>query len=202
MILFFDTETTGLPDYRAPSDAPQQPHLAQIALLLQDEGGNDRGVVSMVIRPDGWTIPDDVAAIHGITQARALAEGIPESLAALLYKTYVEQCSIRVAHNESFDRRIMRIAMLRSGVTREEIEALEKRPHFCTCLAATPIVDLPPTEKMRAAGFKKPKAPKLEECIKHFFGEGLSGAHDALVDVRACARVYFYLQSLKGGLAA
>jgi DNA polymerase-3 subunit epsilon len=67
--------------------------------------------------------------------------------------------------------------------------------------AAAPIVNLPPTERMLAAGFNKPKAPKLEECIHHFFGETLAGAHDALVDVRACARVYFHLQTLKAQAA-
>ena len=50
---------------------------------------------------------------------------------------------------------------------------------------------------MRAAGFNKPKSPKLEECIEHFFGEKLSGAHDAMVDVGACKRVYFNLKALE-----
>lgn len=50
---------------------------------------------------------------------------------------------------------------------------------------------------MLAAGFTKPKPPKLEECIRHFFDEALEGAHDALVDVRACARVHRHLISLE-----
>jgi hypothetical protein len=37
----------------------------------------------------------------------------------------------------------------------------------------------------------------LAECVKHFFGEDLAGAHDALVDVRACARVFFRLRDLQ-----
>jgi len=49
---------------------------------------------------------------------------------------------------------------------------------------------------MLAAGFTKPKPPKLEECIRHFFNEELDGAHDAMVDVRACRRVYFHLQTM------
>lgn len=51
--------------------------------------------------------------------------------------------------------------------------------------------------RMLAAGISKPKAPKLAECVKHFFGEDLAGAHDALVDVRACARVFFRLRDLQ-----
>ena len=60
--------------------------------------------------------------------------------------------------------------------------------------AAKQIVNLPPTRKMLDWGFNGPKPPKLEECMKHFFGEEFPGAHDAMVDTRACARVYWRLQ--------
>ena len=98
-----------------------------------------------------------------------------------------------VAHNIQFDADVLDIAYLRLRGRPKS----EPGTRFCTMEAAAPIVNLPPTERMIATGFNKPKAPKLEECIKHFFGETLDGAHDALVDVRACARVYFHLQSLK-----
>jgi DNA polymerase-3 subunit epsilon len=68
--------------------------------------------------------------------------------------------------------------------------------------AATPVLNLPPTERMIAAGFDKPKPPKLEECIRHFFNEDLEGAHDAMADVIACRRVYFHLAALKSAEAA
>jgi len=32
-ILFYDTETTGLPDFKAPSDAPHQPRIIQLAVI-------------------------------------------------------------------------------------------------------------------------------------------------------------------------
>ena len=63
--------------------------------------------------------------------------------------------------------------------------------------SAAPIVNLPPTDRMRAAGRTGPKSPKLSECVQHFFSEEMIGAHDAMVDVRACARVFFHLKSLQ-----
>jgi DNA polymerase III subunit epsilon len=71
-----------------------------------------------------------------------------------------------------------------------------RKPLFCTMEASAPIVNLPPTERMVAAGFNKPKPPKLEECIKHFFKEDLKGAHDAMIDVSACRRIYFELKRI------
>lgn len=196
MILAFDTETTGLPDWGAPSDADHQPHLVQLAMILMDDDYTERSSVSLMIKPEGWTIPPEISEIHGITDEMAMAFGIPERMAARLYAQLVYGRQARaVGHNVRFDLRIMRIAMIRAGITKETLDAQEVES-FCTMTAATHIVNLPPTEKMVAAGFNKPKPPKLAECIQHFFGEELIGAHDALVDVRACVRVFRHLSSL------
>jgi DNA polymerase-3 subunit epsilon len=193
MILAFDTETTGLPDFKAPSYAPQQPHLVQLAMILLDDDMTERACVSVIVRPDGWEIPAEVAAIHGITTDMALKFGVPEKTAAQLYASMMFGTGAKaVGHNVQFDHRIMRIAMLRAGFTKERLDA-QKVESFCTMNASTALVNLPPTEKMVKAGFNKPKAPKLSECIRFFFDEDLIGAHDALVDVRACLRIYQHL---------
>lgn len=195
MILAFDTETTGLPDYRAPSDAAHQPHLVQLAMLLLDEDLTERASVSLIIKPDGWEIPEDVAKIHGIDTAAAARLGVPEKVATDLFVSMLYGTGARaLAHNVDFDQRIMRIAMLRCGYDKawQERQTVES---LCTLKASTHIVNLPPTPKMVAAGFNKPKPPKLSECIEFFFQEPLEGAHDALVDVRACVRVFRHLQT-------
>lgn len=190
MILTYDTETTGLPDFKARSNDPAQPHLVQIALIMAQDDGAEVEAIEHIIRPDGWTISAEMTAIHGISQERAMDEGIPERDATELFISLQAKARMRVAHNESFDRRIMRIAMTRAGIERDFIELVEARPSYCTCNKAKPIVNLPPTERMIAAGFKGPKSPSLSECIAYFFKEALDGAHDALVDARACARLY------------
>ncbi len=199
MILIYDTETTSLVDFKSPSDAPHQPHIVQFAAILVDPVTRiERASIDLIVKPDGWIIPDDIAAIHGITNEIANACGIDERVVADMFLDLREQASVEVAHNISFDRRIMRIACLRHlAMTREEIEASEAGKNFCTMKAALPIVNLPPTDRMLAAGFKGPKQPKLSECISHFFNEKLDGAHNALVDVRACARLYFHLMDMR-----
>jgi DNA polymerase III epsilon subunit-like protein len=197
MILAYDTETTGLPDFKNPSDAPHQPHIVQLAAMLINPI-TERPVVSvnLIVRPDGWTIPDEVAAIHGITQDIAMAVGVSETLVTQVYMELINQAELRVAHNVSFDDRIMRIAMLRFGMDRAACEVVEARPKFCTMGAASKIMNMPPTEKMQMAGFTKPKPPKLAEAMQYFFAEKLEGAHNALHDVAATARLYFKLQNL------
>jgi DNA polymerase-3 subunit epsilon len=202
MLISYDTETTGLADFKARSSDPNQPHIVQLALVTYSEDGTEANAVSLIVRPDGWIIPPEMTAIHGISHERAMDEGVPEETAVCAFIMTQAIAGLRVAHNESFDRRIMRIAMTRAGIARDFIEAIENRAAYCTMTAAKPITKLPPTDKQLAAGFSGFKSPKLEECMRHFFGEDLPGAHDGLVDARACARVYFALQARSKGVVA
>lgn len=196
MILIFDTETTGLPDFRARSADASQPHLVQLALLLCEEDGTEVDRACVIVKPDGWVIPPEVTAIHGISHEQALEEGMPEDFATGLFVGMHGRAALRVAHNESFDRRVMRIAMTRAGIDRADIEAIEARPAACTCNMAKPILKLPPTEKMKAAGFNTFKTPNLTECVRHFLGEEPTQAHDALGDALDCMRIYFHMKAL------
>lgn len=198
MILFYDTETTGLPDWKKPSDDPCQPHLVQLAALLIDpDTRTERAAIDLLVAPDDWTIPEEISKIHGISTETARQSGVSERVVTDLFLDLQERANLEVAHNVSFDRRIMRIAMRRRmGMTREEIEEIEKCPVFDTMKISSPIVNLPPTDRMLAAGFTKPKPPKLAECIRYFFNEELEDAHNALADVRATARLYFHLQDI------
>ena len=195
MILCLDSETTGLPDWKSPSDADHQPHLVQLAMVLLEDDFTERAHVSMIIKPEGWVIPQEVTDIHGISHAMAEAVGVPEKLAARLFGSMLYTTGAKaVGHNVAFDLRIMRIALLRAGYTKEQLDS--KKPEtFCTMGSSTHLVNLPPTAKMLSAGFNKPKAPKLSECIEHFFGEPMVGAHDAMNDCRASLRIFRHLST-------
>lgn len=193
MILFFDTETTGFYQDRAPIDHHSQPHLVQIAAELCEDDGEPVASFSLIVDPQ-VPIPAQASNVHGITNERAAALGVSTEFAINAFGHLYQRADVVVAHNIKFDKGIMEVALARHyGKPRPLAKTL-----FCTMETATPIINLPPTERMLAAGFNKPKPPKLEECIRHFFNEELEGAHDALVDVRACRRVYFHLQTLGG----
>ena len=193
LALFYDTETTGLPDFRAPSESAHQPHIVQLAALLVDMDTRETiQSMDVIIRPDGWTIPDEVAAVHGITTQHALDVGIPESMAVSMFMELWSGRN-RVAHNQQFDARIVRIALMRH-VDTQAADIWKEGAAECTAIMATPICQLPPTAKMVRAGFNKFKTPNLGEAYRHFTGNDLQNAHSAMADVLACRDVYFSIK--------
>jgi len=179
---YFDTETTGFP---AKDGTPLDkcPFIVQIAAILVDDEQGEVASLSCIIKPDGWTIPDDVARIHGISTEKAEAFGIPARVAMATFSQLCRQADQVVAHNINFDLKLVAYEVDRAKAP----HVIADKPQFCTMDATTDICKLPG----RYAG--KFKWPKLIEAHQHLFGEGFDGAHDALVDVRACHRVHQYL---------
>lgn len=198
MILFFDTETTGFFRDRLPVDHPDQPHIVQLAVQLCDTDGVPVAGFSTIVDPgigsNGLTIPKQASDVHGITDEIATRMGVTLESALAWFQHMYQRADIVCAHNIKFDKGVIETSIARHY---KKVMPLRK-PLFCTMDASSLIVNLPPTERMLAAGFNKPKPPKLEECIQHFFNERLSGAHDAMIDVEACRRVYFHLKSMEG----
>lgn len=203
--LFYDTETTGLPLFSEPSEHPDQPHIVQLAGLLVDlETRLTIASMDVIVRPDGWVIPDEVAAIHGITTEHAMDVGIPEEMAVemLLELWGCTQAArrLRIAHNEGFDARIVRIGCKRHIDHRADLviapsDDWKAGRAECTQLLSTPILKLPPTEKMKAAKRFHHKSANLSEAYLHFTGKPLENAHSAMADVQACAAVYFAIKA-------
>lgn len=194
--VFYDSETQGLPLFNEPSEHPDQPHIVQLGACLVDM--DTRKIVStldVIIRPEGWVIPEEVSAIHGITTEMALDVGVPESLAVEMLLDMIGSRT-RVGHNEQFDARIVRIACKRF-FTEDVAEQWKGGAAECTAAMSSPILALPPTDKMKRAGFTKHKTPKLSEAYQHFTGRELENAHSALGDVHACIAVYFGVKDLQ-----
>jgi DNA polymerase III subunit epsilon len=197
-LFFYDTETTGFPEYSKPSGDPCQPHIVQLAAKIIDSATRiDHGSMNVIIKPDDWVIPAEVTAIHGITTERAMDEGIPAKQALdqflELWKPS-EGMLRRVAHNQSFDARMVRIALHRHGYDELTNVLWKGGAALCTGNMSKPILKIGATEKMKAAKFTGSKMPKLSEAYEFFTGKEMEGAHDAMNDVDACIAVYFGCQ--------
>lgn len=190
MILFFDTETTGLPQTRKPKNMPGQPDIIQLAALLTDSVGNEKASISLIVEPKdpNFFMHPKAEETHGITRDVIKSFGVTQMEAITAFFGLFKKAQLTVAHNIKFDIFLMDVMLRRNGF--DDLQANK----FCTLEACTPILNLPPTPKMLAAGFNKPKSPNLGECYKYFFDEELEGAHDAMIDVRGCARVFFEIQ--------
>lgn len=196
MILFLDTETTDLPDFNKRASDPSQPHLVQLAAMLCELTGEVRASIKLIIKPDGWVISDEVAAIHGITQEMALRVGVPEAFVAQLLKDLLKKQSLLIAHNLQFDKFLSRIACRRYGLLSDSEDAWWKAmPGFCTMRETTQLCNLP------GGRGGQPKWPKLEEAYSCIFGELPVKSHDAMEDLVSCKRIYFYLRPVPKAVA-
>jgi len=194
--LAFDTETSGIPKWDKPSEHPDQPHIVQLAAVLFDlDTRKTISSMDVIIKPDGWVIPEEVSAIHGITTEMAMQFGIPEASAVAMFLA-LWNGRPRIAHNEQFDARILRIAMKRfPNVFSESLgERWKAGTAICTAKLATPIVKCPPSAKMKAAGRFHHKTANLGEAYQFFTGKPLENAHSAMADVEGCMAVYFGVQ--------
>ena len=181
-VLFFDTETTGIPDRAAKWDVDfaDYPHIVQLAWMRGEI------VESHIIRPDGWEIPEDTTAIHGITTEFAREHG--EEFAFVVDR-FIEDChdaGLICAHNIHFDTSIIKANIIRE-LGREyydcnDVEsALYKGKRIDTMRPTMKWVDAR-TETNRI------KFPRLEELYDRCFPGETFQAHDALEDVKAVAR--------------
>lgn len=185
MILFFDTETTGKAHYRAGYKAPFQPHIVELTAVLMDDDANAVMSMSVIIRPDGWTIPDEATDVHGISQSFAEQVGVPIKTALNIFSRIRRSADVYCAHNIEFDRLMLFIEFFR--VFGDGFEMPEEKC-FCTMKA---MMD----ECRLSGGYNgEYKWPKLIEAYRHAFGHDFDDQHSALADVNACSSIYFWLK--------
>ncbi|MBK6833773.1 MAG: hypothetical protein IPG89_05635 [Bacteroidetes bacterium] len=100
MFLIFDTETTGLPrNYNAPlTDFDNWPRMVQIAWQLHDAKGALLQHDSIIIKPEGYSIPLETIKIHGITNERANEEGKDLKISLEVFAQAVAQSNYLCGH--------------------------------------------------------------------------------------------------------
>ena len=185
MLLFIDTETTGLPK-SASNDFEKWPRIVQLAWSLYDIDGNRESLNSFIIYPTDFVIPQDAASIHGITTERAKKEGISLHKVLPQFNCDVDKATMIIAHNLDFDLPSVNTEFLRCKLKTN----LLKKQKFCT-MKTSKIVNCCKIPSPSGYGYKW---PTLIELHSHLFGTGFSGSHNASADVEACAKCYFELR--------
>jgi len=187
MYLVFDTETTGLPkDWKAPvSDLDNWPRLVQIAWSRYDSSGNKTSDNNYIIKPQGFVIPPYSSIIHRITTEKALQEGVDLKLVLEKFVQDIKDAKFLVAHNMDFDTKIVEAEFLRTNL----VSNISEVSKICTMKKSTSFCQI-----KGPYGFKW---PTLAELYFKLFEENFEDAHDASVDITACAKCFFKLKKMK-----
>lgn len=199
MYLFFDTETNGKAiNFNAPvHNLANWPRITQLGWQLYDKDENLISEGSYLIKPDGWKIPtvEELRARgekdphffenNNMSTERCEEFGIPLTEALSKFLKDLEQAEFLIAHNMQFDINVIGAEFLRTQMSPKK-ETIK----FCTMKESTNFCKLP--------GFRgQYKWPTLTELHVKLFGKDFKGAHDALDDVKACAKSFFELK--RGG---
>ncbi len=186
MYLFFDTETTGLPrDWKAPvHEVNNWPRMVQIAWLLYEDSGKEITGENFIIKPEGYSIPADAAKVHGISTEKAMSEGHDLTMVLQLFAEQIEKANVLVAHNISFDEKIVGAEFIRKNIK----HSLFKKKQICTMKSSANYCKLP--------GRYGYKWPNLSELHIKLFGEDFEEAHDASVDIEATTKCFWRMKEL------
>ncbi len=184
MFLIFDTETTGLPKkFKAPlTDFDNWPRMVQLAWQCHDIEGKLLFAKNHVITPDGYTIPEDVIAVHGISNEIAKEKGVPLKEALLDFVEDMKNAKFIIGHNVEFDINIVGCELLRC----EMEEVITSAPSLCTKDESTEYCGL-----RNKSGTIKP--PTLTELHIKLFNAPFPEAHNAAADVEYTTRCFLEL---------
>jgi DNA polymerase-3 subunit epsilon len=194
-VLIFDTETTGLPvDWKIPAQRQPHnwPHVVSIAwMVLDSETNKIESQKSYIIKPIGWTIPEDSTAIHGIRHSFAESYGAP--LGEVIREFFETECDMYVAHNMNFDENVIMNAVywdLNGDVYRFQ------SPTKCSMKLSTAMCRLP----FKSGGGNKP--PKLSELYEHVFRRKpvLSRLHGSFYDTKILTEIIQKYQPMREAL--
>jgi DNA polymerase-3 subunit epsilon len=195
-VFCFDSETSGLPDFKKPADDPSQPRIVQLAGALFEADAADPIQMSPPpikafcekIKPDGWRMDDALAEKlgNGLTHAVLDAEGKPAAQVLQMWADLHDAADLIVGFNITFDLKMMRCELRRAAMD----DRYGARPTFDVLPPCTARCKIPPTEKMMAAGRRHFKTPNLSEAVSIILGDKHVGAHDAMNDVYATYRLF------------
>ncbi len=182
--IIFDTETSGLFNFKLPADEPTQPRLAQLGAIMIDDVTAEPQRVGMYIRPDGWEMHPDATAANGLKTEFLAANGRPVVDALDFYSAAIRAGYVAVAYNAQFDCKMMRAEFRRAG--RDDLFTITK--NICLMRGASKL-------GIQKAGNSNRGWPKLSDCCAHF-GIVQTKAHDAMGDAEDAYQVFLKMHAI------
>jgi DNA polymerase III epsilon subunit-like protein len=159
-IVFLKTATSGLPNWRMPSEDPSQPVIVELAYQVWD---GQHGITNECILDNGIAIAADAAALHGLDQEKCAMEGVYPDQAIDTILREIAASDRLVGFNVAFDIRMLRIMAAR--VLKQDWE--NPIPVYDVMQESASHCRIPSSGR----GGKQWKNPTLGQAYLHFFGE-------------------------------
>ena len=187
-IIVMDVETNGLIKQRGltpnKNNLDYFPRIVQFSWGLYTEDGECKEMKDFIIKPDGWNM-NGKEKFHGITQERALNEGVDIKDVLTEYKNDIDNhCCKLVCHNLNFDKTVVMSELMRLDMNVNDVES------FCTMKNTINYCKLTPMVRGEY------KWPSLEQLYYKCFNEDIDNAHNSKYDVINTAKCYFKYQLL------
>ena len=182
-ILFFDTETTGIPRgnggiaHYKDDIYKTKGELLEIAYILCDEDGRNEITGEYLIKkPLSYRFDNERwhETSSGITAQVLHDEGVEASKVLDNIEKQLMSCNKIVSYNIEFDINILKSFCFRNSRS-DLVELIDEKEHFCLM--------------KYLSGGKRYK--KLSDLYKMRFGEIPSGIHRAMTDTKMCKDLYF-----------
>ena len=174
-IVSYKCESNGLINYREPSDRDNQPHLVRLSAVKTIDG-EVIGGFDAIIKPDGWIIPNETIAFHGVTQSHANGQGKPEKEVINKFLKFCEGSTL-ITSSKYFNKRMIRIATKRYCHISVSDAWNDNEDHYCVI-----------SQAKKKMGMKK---LTLEEAAKTYEFEYHKG--DSMLDAETTAKIYFLI---------
>lgn len=193
--LFIDTETTGLPlnDNLPYTDLKNWPYLVQVALIIEDDNYGILAKRNIILKPDGYTIPESATKIHGISNEIAVKNGEDRDKVISFLDLALYKSDIIIGHNVSFDLNVIKSEIIRiKGI---ENALFKKKKHIVidTMKMGRNICKIPNLSFQTRLSLPN-KYPKLDELYYKLFNKHFNNQHDAMADVQAAYDCYYELK--------
>jgi hypothetical protein len=117
-IFVAEVDTTAGQFREGPVSAPFQPRVVRVAAGLYTDKADEVAMIDLTIKPDGWSVPDTMAEIHGTTTELANKRGIPIKTALSAIVHLADQAEVLVSYRAGFLCRVIQGELERSGVRR------------------------------------------------------------------------------------
>ena len=116
-IIVMDVETIGLMNKRGltpnNTNLNMLPNIVQFSWGLYTENGECKQIKDYIIKRNNWVVGDSVK-YHGISQEKAVAEGVDIKEALTDYKNDIDNnCFLLVCHNMTFDKIVVASELMR-----------------------------------------------------------------------------------------